>query len=68
MKAIPKIARKSGGDYSYPVRTKYTEINQLFPRGQHPDERTNKEFLRDLDNKLFVNKVLKKARHSEDAI
>lgn len=47
-----------------PVRTRYTETDCLFPRGQHPDDRTNKEFLRELENKLFVKKVEAKAKMS----
>jgi len=31
-------------------------------RGEHPDERSDREFLRDLENKLFVKKVEAKAR------
>jgi len=36
--------------------------NYLFPRGEHPDTRSNSEFLRDLENKLFVNRVEKRSR------
>jgi nucleoid-associated protein YgaU len=46
------------------MKTSYTlrDTWDIFPRGQHPDTRTNKEFLRDLENKLFVKRVEKKAR------
>lgn len=30
--------------------------NDLFPRGQHPDERSDREFLRDMENKMFKRK------------
>jgi hypothetical protein len=30
------------------IRTTYTEHNDLFPRGQHPDERSNKQFCIDM--------------------
>lgn len=31
-------------------------ICDLFPRGEHPDERTAKEFFRDMENKIFKRK------------
>ena len=32
-------------------------------RGEHPDTRTDEEFLRDLENKMFVRNVIKKSLH-----
>jgi len=49
-------------NYSPAVKTKYTETNDLFPRCMHPDERTNKEFLRDLENKLFKRQYEEKQK------
>ncbi len=46
----------------YPAFTWLRENNDLFPREQHPDTRTAKEFFRDLENKLFIKRVEAKAK------
>ena len=47
-----------------PVRTKYTERNDIFPRQMHPDTRTAKEFFADMERRNFVKKAEEKARYA----
>ena len=37
-----------------------TEDNDVF-RNEHPDTRTNQEFLRDIEKKMFVKNVIRKS-------
>lgn len=53
MRNLPKITKSL-----FPSQ-RGSENDDVF-RGQHPDTRTNQEFLRDLENKLFVNRVERK--------
>jgi hypothetical protein len=46
----------------YPVSSWLREDNFLFPREQHPDTRTAKEFFRDLEDKLFIKRYEEKAK------
>ena len=58
MKTYPKITPSLINSYS-----RADSIDVIFPRGEHPDTRTNVQFLRDLENKFFkkqyVEKVIK---------
>jgi len=57
MNNLPKI-QKIGGNTEY-LRNESSDC--IFPRGEHPDTRTDQEFLRDLENKLFIKRVEFKA-------
>jgi len=57
MNNLPKI-QKIGGNTEY-LRSESSDC--IFPRGEHPDTRTDQEFLRDLENKLFIKRVERKA-------
>ena len=44
-------------NYNCAVRTTYTETNDLFPREQHPDKRTNAQFLIDMGMKKVQKRL-----------
>ena len=44
-------------NYNTAVRTVYTETNDLFPRDQHPDNRTGAEFIADLVKRVHRQEI-----------
>jgi hypothetical protein len=49
------------------MKRKYINDNDkcaVFPRCQHPDTRSNKDFLRELENRLFIKRIEDKAKRA----